>query len=340
MKKIVAFIFFTSISLFAQNKNFKAEVILETKLSCRAILVDEEKVWMGMDKGRYGFYDKKKDTTIIKEIKYVARTTEFRSIAGTKEAIFILSVGNPAMLIRIDKKTLEKTVVYKEKHEKVFYDSMQFVDDLNGFAMGDPIENCLAFIKTNDGGKTWQKVNCDVLPKVSEGEAAFATSNTNLTVKGKSIFMVSGGKKSRVFVSKDFGATWKVYETPIVQGETMTGIFTADFYNEKLGIIAGGNYEKQDQNWANKAITKNGGKTWKLIAEKEAFGYASCVQFVPNSNGKQLISVGGTGMFCSADFGKSWTKFSDDKNFFTFRFESEKVFYATGRNKLVRFEIQ
>ena len=152
--------------------------------------------------------------------------------------------------------------------------------------------------------------------------------------------MVSGGKKSRVFVSKDFGATWKVYETPIVQGETMTGIFTADFYNEKIGIIAGGNYEKQDQNWANKAITKNGGKTWKLIAEKEAFGYASCVQFVPNSKGKQLISVGGTGMFYSPDFGKTWTKFSDDKDFYTFRFESEKVFYATGRNKLVRFEIQ
>lgn len=340
MKKLIVFIFFTSISLCAQNKKFKAEVILETKLSCRAILVDEEKVWMGMDKGRYAFYDKKKDTTILKDIQSVARTTEFRSIAGTKEAIFILAVGNPAMLIRIDKKTLEETVVYKEEHEKVFYDSMQFVDDLNGFAMGDPIENCLAFIKTTDGGKTWQKVNCDVLPKVSDGEAAFATSNTNLAIKGKSIFMVSGGKKSRVFVSNDLGATWKVYETPIVQGETMTGIFTADFYNEKIGIIAGGNYEKQDQNWANKAITKNGGKTWKLIADKEAFGYASCVQFVSNSKGKRIISVGGTGMFYSDNFGKSWTKFSDDKDFFTFRFESEKVFYATGRNKLVRFEIQ
>ena len=340
MKKLIAFIFFTSISLFAQNKNFKAEIILETKLSCRAILVDEEKVWMGVDKGRYGFYDIKKDTTILKEIPSVSRTTEFRSIAGTKDAIFILSVGNPAMLIRIDKKTLEETVVYKEEHEKVFYDSMQFVDDLNGFAMGDPIENCLAFIKTTDGGKSWQKVNCDVLPKVSDGEAAFATSNTNLAIKGKSIFMVSGGKKSRVFVSNDLGATWNVYETPIVQGETMTGIFTADFYNQKIGIIAGGNYMKQDQNWANKAITKNGGKTWKLIADKEAFGYASCVQFVPNSNGKKLISVGGTGMFYSDDFGKSWTKFSDDKDFFTFRFESEKVFYATGRNKLIRFEIE
>ena len=340
MKKIYLFLLFISISAIAQNKKFNSDVILETKLSCRAIFVDDERVWMGMDKGRYGFYDKKKDTTIIKEIPSVSRTTEFRSIAGTKDAIFILAVGNPAMLIRIDKKTLEETVVYKEEHEKVFYDSMQFVDNLNGFAMGDPIENCLAFIKTNDGGKTWQKVNCDVLPKVSEGEAAFATSNTNLTIKGKSIFMVSGGKKSRVFVSKDFGANWKVYETPIVEGETMTGIFTADFYNEKLGIIAGGNYEKQDQNWANKAITKNGGKTWKLIAEKEAFGYASCVQFVPNSNGKKLISVGGTGMFYSGDFGKTWSIFSDDKDFFTFRFESEKVFYATGRNKLVRFEIQ
>ena len=340
MKILVASLLFMSISLFAQNKKITTEIILESKLSCRAILVDEDKVWLGMDKGRYGFYDKKRDTTIIKEIQSVTRNTEFRSIAATNESIFILSVGNPALLIQIDKKTLDETVVYKEDHEKVFYDSMHFVDNLNGFAMGDPIENCLAFIKTTDGGKTWQKVSCDILPSISEGEAAFATSNTNLIVKGKSIFMVSGGKKSRVFVSKDFGTTWKVYDTPIVQGATMTGIFTADFYNEKIGIIAGGNYEKQDQNWANKAITKNGGKTWKLIAEKDAFGYASCVQFVPNSNGQQLISVGGTGMYYSDNFGKSWTKFSDDKDFYTFRFESEKVFYATGRNKLVRFEIQ
>ena len=340
MKKIFLYLLFIGLSTFGQNKKFKSEVVFETKMSCRSILVEDEKVWIGLDKGRYAFYDKIKDTTIVKEIPSVARNTEFRSIAGTKEAVFILSVGNPALLIRIDTKTLEETIVYQEAHEKVFYDSMQFVDDLNGFAMGDPIENCLSFLKTSDGGKTWQKINCSILPKVSEGEAAFATSNTNLIVRGKSIFMVSGGKKSRVFVSKDFGTTWNVYETPIVQGETMTGIFTADFYDTKNGIIAGGNYDKQEQNWANKAITKNGGKSWKLIAEKEAFGYASCVQFVPKSNAKHLISVGGTGLYYSNNFGDSWAKFSDDKDFFTFRFESEKVFYATGRNKLVRFQME
>ena len=31
--------------------------------------------------------------------------------------------------------------------------------------------------------------------------------------------MVSGGKEIEGFVSNDFGATWNVYETPIVQGE-------------------------------------------------------------------------------------------------------------------------
>ncbi len=217
---------------------------------------------------------------------------------------------------------------------------MQFADELNGFAMGDPILDCMAMIKTSDGGTTWQKISCNKLPKVTEGEAAFATSNTNLTVKDKTIFMVSGGKKARVFVSNDFSETWKVYETPIVQGEEMTGIFTADFYDTKRGIIAGGNYMKQTQNSLNKAITKNGGKTWELIANNEAFGYASCVQFVPNSKGEQLISVGGTGMFYSSDFGKSWIKFSDDNQFYTFRFESDTVFYATGKNQLVRFEMK
>lgn len=318
---------------------FESKICSTEKMSCRAIFVDENKVWLGLDKGRFGFYDKIKDTLILKTSQFVSNTTEFRSIAATKKAIFILAVGNPAVLIKIDKKTLGETIVYKEENEKVFYDSMQFIDEENGFAMGDPIENCLSFIKATNGGATWEKISCENLPKVDDGEAAFATSNTNLILKGTSIFMVSGGKKARVFVSTDFGISWKVYETPIVQGEEMTGIFTADFYDEKTGIIAGGNYKKQNQNWSNKAITTNGGKTWELIAENEAFGYASCVQFAPESKGKKLISVGGTGLFYSADFGKSWTKFSDETDFYTFRFETKNTFYATGKNKLVRFKL-
>lgn len=73
MKKIYLFLLFISISAVAQSGKFKSEVIFGTKLSCgRITFVDDERVWMGMDKGRYGFYDKKKDTTILKEIPSVS----------------------------------------------------------------------------------------------------------------------------------------------------------------------------------------------------------------------------------------------------------------------------
>jgi len=148
--------------------------------------------------------------------------------------------------------------------------------------------------------------------------------------------MVSGGKKSRLFASNDFGKTWQVYNTPIVQGEAMTGIFSADFYDDEIGFITGGNYEKPDDNTNNKAITFDGGKTWKLVANGTGFGYGSCVQFVPNSKGKSLVSVGAKGIQYSNDFGNSWKKINEDKELYTIRFLDHKTAYAAGRNKVIK----
>ena len=102
------------------SPKFQSQLLSNEKMSCRAILVDQDYIWLGMDQGRFGYYDKKKDTLILKKIELVANTTEFRSIAMTKDAIFILTVGNPALLLKIDKKTKKETIVYKEEDEKVF----------------------------------------------------------------------------------------------------------------------------------------------------------------------------------------------------------------------------
>lgn len=325
-------------SSFFQKVNVKT--LHEEPLSSRAILIDNNVLWYSGNNGKYGSINLINDTKYNGFFITDSLKPEFRSIAHTNENIFILSVANPALLFKINKKSKDVKLVYEENHEKVFYDSMQFLDDKFGIAMGDPIDNCLNIISTNDGGENWTKIPCEKLPKIAEGEAAFAASNTNLILKGNNVFIVSGGLKSRVFISKDKGNTWSVNNTPIIQGKAMTGIFTADFYDDKIGVIAGGDYENQNDNSSNKAITIDGGNTWRLIAQNEGFGYASCIQFVPGKKGNEMVCVGGTGLHYSPDRGKTWTKMLDDKDLLTIRFINQNAAIATGKNRIIRLDFQ
>lgn len=326
------------------NKTFftkvKIDTILKDKISIRPITVSNDKVWYAADKNRVGYVSLTNASKMERKINKDSLKLEFRSIAQTATSIFILNVGTPALLYKFSKDLQQKTLVYQEQNEKVFYDSMQFWNDQEGIAIGDPIENCFCMLITRDGGTTWNKISCNNLPVMMEGEAAFAASNSNIIIKGTNTWLVSGGKKSRVFYSPDKGITWSVYETPIVQGETMTGIFTADFYDNKIGFIAGGNYEKPKQNFQNKALTTNGGKTWKLVGENTGFGYASCVQFVPDSMGKELVSVGTSGLFYSNDSGTTWSQFSTDASLYTIRFINRSTAIAAGKDKIVKISFE
>lgn len=321
------------------NVTSSFETIFTDKISIRAILIDKNKVWYVADKNRFGYYDLKINKRIERKISYDSLQIEFRSIAQTEKDIYIASIGNPALFYKINKKSLSAKLVYIEKHEKVFYDAIQFWNSKEGIAIGDPIQDCFSILITRDGGNSWNKTPCQNLPKIDEGEAFFAASNTNICIKGSKTFLVSGGNKSRVFVSDNKGISWNVYDTPITQGHAMTGIFSADFFNENIGIVVGGNYEEHSDNSSNKAITKDGGKNWKLIGVNEGFGYASCVQFIPKSNGNELITIGTTGIYYSNNQGNTWEKLSDDKELFSLKFENDTTAFAAGKNKLIRMKI-
>ena len=266
-----------------------------------------------------------------KKVFYDTIVPHFRAIASNSENIFMLSIGNPALLYKYDEGDLE--IVYSENHPKVFYDAMAFFDEKNGIAMGDPTDDCLSVILTNNGGNSWQKLPCDVLPKINEGEAAFAASNSNIAIQGKNVWLVTGGKSARVFHSPDMGKSWKAYETPMIQGDDMTGIYSIDFYDAKNGIIFGGDWNNKDNNKGNKAVTKDGGKTWQLVAEGLEPGYKSCVQYVPDTNGQELFAVGTTGVSFSKDSGVTWKKVSDDA-YYTIRFVNKNFAWLAGNNKI------
>lgn len=345
MKKILLLLM-VSLGLISCKSNqiiytsVKIDTLFTDKISIRPISISDDKVFYAADKNRVGVIDLNKNSRNEYVIEKDNLKLEFRSIAQTSSSIFIANVGNPAFIYKFSKDLQQKELVYEEHNEKVFYDSMQFWNDQEGIAIGDPIENCFCMLITRNGGATWTKVTCSNLPDLAEGEAAFAASNTNIVIKGGKTWIVSGGKKARVFFSSDKGKTWSVNNSPVIQGEAMTGIFTADFYNEKIGFIAGGNYEKPNQNFGNKALTTNGGKTWDLVSENQGFGYASCVQFVPDSKGEQLVSVGANGIYYSSDKGNSWKQFSSDSSLFTIRFINKSTAIAAGKDKMVRLDFK
>ena len=310
------------------------------KMSIRALIPDENRVWFVANEGRFGYHDFKDNTTFEKRIVFDSLKPEFRSIAKTQDFIFILSITNPALLYKIDKQTAKPKLVYIEKHDKVFYDSMKFWNNQEGIALGDPTGDCFSILITRDGGNGWIKMPCSLLPKLADGEAAFAASNTNIVIKGNHCWIVSGGKKARVFHSPDKGKTWEVFDTPITQGYQMSGIYTCDFYDEKTGIVAGGNYDEPESDFSNKAVTTNGGQTWKLVSDKTAFGYASCIQYVPDSKGKELVSVGATGLWYSADGGLSWEKLLNDQSLYTISFLDSQTAYAAGKDKIIRIRFK
>jgi photosystem II stability/assembly factor-like uncharacterized protein len=311
------------------------ETLYEDSISIRAIEVwNDSTLWFASDQGKFGVLIGK--TPKIAQLRYNDSLLTVRSIAKTENSIFLLSSGNPAVLYKTYFDGNEVSLmsdVYLEEGEKVFYDSMAFWDDLNGIAIGDPTENCMSVLLTSNGGLTWRKISCENLPKTVDGEAAFAASNTSVSVFGSHAWIASGGKKARVFHTADFGKKWEVFNTPIISGESMTGIYSIAFADEKNGIIFGGDWNNKKKNTGNKAVTKDGGKTWRLVSEGRNPGYRSCVQYLPDGKGRELVAIGSEGIDYSSDGGETWENLSTE-GFYTIRFANDSLAFAAGKGRI------
>ncbi len=309
------------------------EIYTDSALSIRAIDVASDKsIAFAANDGVFGLYNPQTEQWITAIQDYDTLNLQFRAVARTANDFFMLSVENPALLFKTGENGVME-VVYKEENEKVFYNALRFWNSEEGIAIGDPTEDCMSIIITRDGGQTWNKLSCDSLPKIMEGEAAFAASNSNIAIVGNKVWIATGGKTSRILFSDDKGKSWQIFNTPMINGEATTGIYSIDFYDENNGFAIGGDYTKPDDTKANKMRTSDGGKTWQLVGDGTEPGYRSCVQYVPNSNGKELVAVGEKGIDYTSDSGNTWKHLSDE-GFHTIRFLNDSIAYAAGQGRI------
>jgi len=234
-----------------------------------------------------------------------AEKLDFRDIeAFDANTAYTLSLGNGESS-RIYKTTdggATWKLQFNNTNPKAFYDAMACWGRNNCIAMSDPVDGKFPLISTKDGGANWRLLDTSKMPPAKDGEAAFAASGTCLITQGKTnAFLVTGGSAARVFRSTDRGTSWTVADTPIIHGTSGSGIFAIAMFNDKIGVIVGGNYERPEESRDSLAFTNDGGKTWRPASGLH--GYRSAVAYLDMQT---LIAVGTSGTDFSWNNGILW----------------------------------
>jgi photosystem II stability/assembly factor-like uncharacterized protein len=239
-----------------------------------------------------------------------ALTNDFRDIyAIDANTAYLMGIGSPARFYKTVDGGQNWNLIYSNNQEGIFFSSMEFWDQDNGIAVSDPVKGNWIIIITRDGGKTWEKVPVKRIPAPVQGEALFAASGTCITLHGDMVWFASGGPVARVYRSLDRGHNWEVFNTPVLCGESSTGIFSIAFKDKRQGIIVGGDYQKPQQTTKNAALTFDGGKTWHLVKDSPPNGFRSCVAYLSLDKESLLITTGPSGSDYSLDGGRTWTNF-------------------------------
>lgn len=247
---------------------------------------------------------------------------EFRSIAAfSDQDATIASAGTPAVILqtRDGGKTWQER--YRNEAKTAFFDALKFWNvsgttarnPKQGIACSDPVDGRFLVVTTSDGGDTWKAIDAAAAPAARDDEAAFAASNSSLLVgkNGVAWFGTGGAASdhSRVLFSEDYGQQWAAFDCPISSGQA-AGIFSIASSTDETTLIAvGGDSRPGEPSKQTAAISRDGGRSWKVAAKPPA-AFVSAVTFRADNANEKWIAVGPTGSFASAD-GDHWERFSN-----------------------------
>ena len=234
---------------------------------------------------------------------FQAKYTDLRDIHVLSDSsILVMGIASPGHIWKIRKGEKEWSKVYSNMDSLVFMDGMDFWNDSVGLVYGDPLGGYHFILKTTNGGETWSRISQENIPENLEIEAGFAASGTGIVCEENGTAYIGlGGDKARVLISKDYGDSWSVVETPLLHGSGAKGIYSIAFKDQLNGVAVGGNWETPNCD-SSKVYTNNGGETWHLSEGIQ--GFRSSVTYV---KGDTYISTGTSGTDISYNGGKSWS---------------------------------
>ncbi|WP_307446980.1 MULTISPECIES: WD40/YVTN/BNR-like repeat-containing protein [Chryseobacterium] len=336
MKKIFPLLCsFLGMAVFSQQVT-SFETILNDKISIRALEIYDHKVWYSGTDSKFGFVDLQ-DPKERKQIRLSDKKLQFRTLGQDKNAFYTINIENPAEFFKISKKDWKHEVVFRDTAKTAFYDALHFVNHQLAFTLSDSDKDNRLKLAVFKNGK-WKMFQNN--QKLNEGEAAFAASNTNISSTKNYIWIATGGKSSRIIRINLKNDQPEIFSTPFIQGSSSQGIYSIDFADDAFGVAVGGDYTQQEANINNIATTHDGGRTWQIQASGKNAGYMTCVRIRPGSRGKEMIAVGDRHISYSSDYGKSWTKISDEKNLYVCEWTGKDTVVLAGKDRIALLQLR
>jgi hypothetical protein len=297
--KALFFSLFLSVTVAAQGQKIK---LLSTGVtnSFRGLsVVNDSTFWVSGNKGTVGFSSNYGKTfTWITVDGY--ENVDFRDIhAFSESSAIIMGIDSPAFILKTINKGKTWNKVYENNTSGIFLDALDFYDEKNGIVMGDPLGGRMYFAITNDAGTTWQDITNEFNVAIAKGEAAFASSGTNIKMISSTGFVaVTGGMKSSLIQNT------KMLNIPIMFGKESTGANAVAVFGKTI-MIVGGDFNAKDSAISN--CTYWNGKKWKT-PKRNPTGYRSCVEHI---KGKKWLTCGLNGVDATANNGKTFEKISE-----------------------------
>lgn len=253
-------------------------------------VVNEKIIWISGQRGLVGRSVNGGKSFVWRRVSTFEKM-DFRTLhAFDKKRAMIATAGTPAVILTTHDGGKTWSQRYFSNDSAMFFDGVGFWDNRRGLIFGDPVNGRMVLMWTDCGGEHWNPIPDSLCPKLVEGEAAFAASGTTIrTLPGGHVYIATGGAKSRLWHSRDYGFHWEVFDTPILQGKPSQGIFSMAWKDTLNGVIVGGDYLNDSLIGSNIFITTNGGVSW-FAPEGKQQGYFSCVAI--NHLTGQITAVG------------------------------------------------